>query len=407
MPKLKQGSVLADNPDSIYRASQNIRSIALKNMDNPAEEPTLKAVKNEVDDATQSKIDKFNDLIVDINEQAEILVSITSGLAFQGNVVGAGRKMRGGKAFSKKISSHTVPTAESFKPRYGAKYSQYDYAKTGLNTNANFVGAGRRRRKMRGGADPPEPDWENMLIEEADYGVMEDVEDEEDEEDDSLAPLSELSGLTPSSGRMSSESGEATPDLEDYFAGELQGSKFEFKNYVETIAKLNANIEKARRLFNKQVKQGLSTLSRSRLIDFIGDEVAKLDEINTSMAVIETNTDRIIQKFDDFLGVYGEAGHRKELNMRNDIASKVYGTLDNFVKLKEEIENSVSLRESSGVDVRRTGAGMLDYRGDYTGVNTSEDLARIKRMNGGARGGVPILSSIASSYHRIPTKYML
>jgi hypothetical protein len=387
-------------------------------MDNPAEEPTLKAVKNEVDDATQSKIDKFNELIIDINEQADILLSVSTGLVsanieIQGDdVAGAGRK-RGG-AFSKNITSHTVPTAESFKPRYGAKYSQYDYAKTGLNTNANFVGAGRRRRKMRGGANEGEDygDLENMLMEEVDYGDEEDSVMTPDSLDDSLAPLSQLSDLSSRSYRgrepPNSDDGSLPSDIFE----RVSSQKLEFKTFVEASARITANIEKAISLFNKQIKKGLSTLSRSRLIDFIGDEVAKLDEIKGTLETIEANYNRIIEAFGAYLAQEPDDESERQQHTRisrlsNDIKSKFYTLFDKFDTLYNSVKSSLSTRESSGVDVRRTGAGMTDYRGDYYGVNTSEDLARIKEMSGGARGGVPILSSIASSYHRIPTKYML
>ena len=431
MPKIKNETVLADNPNSIYAASKNIRTIALKNLDNPAEEPSLPSKSSSIDDKTQSKIDEFNGLILDLSEFVNGAINISNFLSSGRSVRGdryEGMGMSGG-AFSKNITSHTVPTgigkiphrkprvrttAESFKSRYPTKYSQYNYSKTGLDTNANFVGAGRRRRKMKGGADPEE-----------DYGDLYDVEIEDLDEEDEDSTMTPDSLDAPAGRDRDDESGRSPSqgDVDEIFAergrqlaGEL-GGDFSYGKFLDALTKASTVTNKAKRFFASNVKKNLRSVNRSVVVEFIENEKKKLDEIDDEIDTLGLNARRIVSKIEDVINHFGiEQG--KEVTIAKNIANRYNALFDNFGDLYREVTGS-SVGLSSGVGLesnviepeqgreRIREGGYIDYRGDYTGVNTSEDLRRIKEMSGGARGGVPILSSLASSYRRIPTKYLL
>jgi hypothetical protein len=409
MPKLKNGQELNNNPDSVFRASRNIRTIALKNMDNPAEEPTLKPVSTELSDKLAVEIEKFNVMMEEIDEVAGNVENITGVLIDKSGFVGAGMKMKGG-AFSKNITSHAVPngigtikhrkprvlqTGESFKPRYGSKYSQYDYGKTGLNMVKNFVGAGRRR-KMRGGADP-NADFDLGLDEEDEEDEEdEDEEDEEDEEDDSHISVS----------LPSASAGDDLPDIPS-------GEGTTATSLLLQLKKLVGSIKRAERFFKSSVRPKLKDMTRPQKMSFIGDTISLLEEIGGTISLA-------MDYADDVKDIMYMDGNTKT---GDNIGSTIREVQEAF-KNDPEFVGTRNVKQPSGLyytvdeagkafsdiaerSITKKGSGMLDYRGDYTGVNTREDLERIKRMNGGARGGVPILSSIASSYHRIPTKYML
>jgi hypothetical protein len=84
-----------------------IQTISLKNLDNPAEEPSLPSKSSSIDDKTQSKIDEFNNLILDLSEFVNGAINISNFLSSGRSVVGdryEGMGMSGG-AFSTNITS--------------------------------------------------------------------------------------------------------------------------------------------------------------------------------------------------------------------------------------------------------------------------------------------------------------
>jgi hypothetical protein len=402
MPKIKNETVLADNPNSIYAASKNIRTISLKNLDNPAEEPTLKKPQGIPDDKFAGITEKFKEMLYELNEMisnaGDIADYLTDYTFDEGGPQGAG--MRGG-AFSKNITSHTVPngigkighkkprvytTAESFKSRYPAKYSQYNYAKTGLNTNANFVGAGRRKK---GGANQGE-----------DYGDLYDVDvEDEEEDDDSLAPLSSL-GTDPD---PSEDPDSVNVEVDDDDAP--VGSDYSYTKLAELLNKMSGLLSKLINFNKKNILKDIQKIDRSQFIDFKKEVIDLLNEMFTTFD--EASVD--IYRSTDTLF---ERGTNKSIKLGETITKRAEEVFNKLEDLKLEFDfpqyytRSNTVRPEQGAERIREG-GFIDYRGDYNGVNTSEDLRRIKEMNGGARGGVPILSSLASSYHRIPTKYLL
>jgi hypothetical protein len=406
MPKLKQGEELNKNPDSVFRASRNIRTISLKNLDNPAQEPTLKQPSTELSDKLAVEIEKFNVMMEDIDETAGNVENITGVLLDKLGYGDSVANMNGGfskssyavpprSSFSKYIPSHTIPTAESFKPRYGSKYSQYNYNKTGLNMYKNFVGAGRR---MRGGADTDDEE--------------DDDDDEEDDEEDDREGEDDRSHIS-----ISLPSAVAGDDLPDIQSGEGTTAT----SLLLQLKKLVSSIKKADRFFKSSVRPKLKDMTRPQKMSFINDTISLLTQVGGTIEVAMDNAGDVKDALEQ---------DRKKKTADN-IGSTIREVLEAF-KNDPKFVGTSNVKQPSGLyytvdeagkafsdiaerSVVKTGAGYLDYRGDYYGVNTSEDLRRIKEMNGGAnrgasregKGGMNILSSHALSYHHIPTKYLL
>jgi hypothetical protein len=345
MPKIKEDHVLTDDPNSVLRASKYISNIALKNLDNREEEPTLKVPDTKGMDKAQSVVAEFDEKISKLSEMFDIIKYSSTYLyeKYQNaiDLYGAGRKKGVKKGGSRPTK---LETAETPKSRYYKYYRDAPY---------NVRGAGR----MKGGAD-----------EDADFDLGLDEEDDEEEDED--VDINDGSSIAPSTN-----TGSAGDDLPALGDTDLIGGDFTVSKLVDTMVKSSKQIKLLVSFFNKKVVPVLPDLPRSEYQSFIREKLSLIDEITDTFGFINPYIDDIHRYLSAEVG--GNTG--------NILYDAFYTLEDEMVKLVEAIKNS----KKTFVEKRRTGAGMSG------GVRS-----------GGALGGTPILSSI-QQYQHIPTKYLL
>lgn len=367
MPKIRNDSYLSDNPDNIINASKFIQTIALKNMDNRAEEPTLKPIDTKSRDEIEVSFDEFNDKIVQIDSFLTSSLSIQSALLTQlkevygDNFVGAGRYKRG-----KSLSGYSLPklpTAETHKGRYWKNMRDFPYQVKG----AGFEG--KLKGRMRGGADNG-----------ADFDLGLDEEDEEDEqasfgsfslpssqftEGTIHTPEPSWNEFDPPAGYQSladtSNPSSVTDEGEYIYDPEISVQKL-----IDNLLRAYTNAKTAKTYFDSKLRNKFNDLPRLK-VQQLTDSKQLLSQIEDVYRNLTEDND--IEYF-SFLPSKYEKG-----------LTEAYKRLD---KVIPDLLNDVDRSIDSYAEKRRTGAG----------------------MSGGARGGVPILSSI-QQYQRIPTKYML
>jgi hypothetical protein len=354
MPKIKDDSLLSDNPNSVINASKYIRTISLKNLDNPMEEPTMKSVDSKTKDEIESLYDEFNDKLTTLDSLLSNAYSIQSVILeelndeYSENFTGAGRFKRGKSSRGYTLSK--LQTAETPKGRYWGKMSDFPY---------QVKGAGRSR--MRGGADSL-PDFDLGLDEE-------DEEDEFNGDDFTEAtihtPEPSWNEYDPPAGYVSlagtsNSSGFTEPEEER----KMYDPNFSISKLIELLLRSYANAKSAKTFFDSKLRPKLNDIPRltiQRLTDS-KELLAQVAGIYDSL-----NNDENIPMF-SFLPAKYEKG-----------LTTAYGKLDGILtKLIDDVVNSVK----TFTEKRRTGSG---------------------RMSG---GGSLILSSI-DQYKHIPTKYML
>jgi hypothetical protein len=353
--------MLSDDPNNVIRASKFIRTIALKNLDNPAEEPSLKSKDTSGSDAFGKATFEFNEKLNNIDEGVRMLESAMTVLndrysldvlsrevedeefleeiRRQGRWLGSG--MKGFKKSKNNYQIPKIPTAEIPKGRYWDKMGSFPYQSRG---------AGRR---LKG-------------------GVGTDDEEEEESEGYMTPDESEMGERPPTFSEGPPSVVGNLGDFEEYDPGVPVGTEFSLSKIVDNMNKIATMVVTTNKYFNSNIKKKMGSISRNDYMDFIDDEISLINEIKDNLV---DNIEPYISSLKVALqgtkdAKYGEEIRRKYIILR-----------DLMVGFYNNVESSKNLY----VEQRRTGAGM---------------------MHGGAMGGVPILSSIRQ-YQHIPTKYML